>query len=49
MACAGYGPPEVDLFEEDSAGAHDDGDWWFGLITGVGICLILWWVVDRHR
>jgi hypothetical protein len=24
------------------------GDWWFGLITGVGICLILWWVVDRH-
>ena len=49
LACAGYGPPEVDLFEEDSAGAHDDGDWWFGLITGVGICLILWWVVDRHR
>ena len=24
------------------------GDWWFGLMTGVGICLILWWVRDRH-
>ena len=25
------------------------GDWWFGVITGVGICLILCRVVDRHR
>ena len=24
------------------------GDWWFGLIAGFGVCLILWWVVDRH-
>ena len=25
------------------------GDWWFGLLTGFGVCLILWWVVDRQR
>jgi hypothetical protein len=25
------------------------GDWWFGLIAGFGVCLILWWVADRHR
>jgi hypothetical protein len=24
------------------------GDWWFGLVAGVGACLV-WWVVDRHR
>ena len=49
LACAGYGPPEVDLFEETRQERAMTGDWWFGLITGVGICLILWWVVDRHR
>ena len=25
------------------------GDWWFGLLTGFGACLILWWVVDGNR
>lgn len=27
------------------------GDWWFGLATGFGVCLLLWWVKDAklHR
>ena len=49
LPCAGYGPPEVDPFEETRQERAMTGDWWFGLITGMGICLILWWVVDRHR
>ena len=40
---------EVDPFEETRQERAMTGDWWFGLITGMGLCLILWWVVDRHR
>jgi hypothetical protein len=50
VAWAGQGPPDVDPLEEDSLGEREvTGDWWLGLITGFGICLILWWFVDRHR
>lgn len=41
--------------ESEATDPNDDpkvrltADFWGGALAGFGACLILWWVVDRHR